>query len=346
MEEDIYNGRVLSKCRIKERFVMMKINWKKILWTLCFGMGVWLAFPAQTAKAEEKTENLPVPLTILDFKISSKTAKPGDNINYSFILAETGLKEFSEKCGEGFEFYYDNPKIFDVTIYWKSPRKPGTESREWDVVQQKIVHTFDWEETSAKQKKLKVSGTIPVMKGMQSGTWFINSIECSLSEDSTLLLVNQNKNPKSSYGCILMDFSMADFTVTGTGRADYKAPRIDLKSLKLSKKYVKRNQKSIFQVKVKDATKIKKVECEWKLYDKKNRYAWNRDYKMTYNKKKKSYQCSIKLDTKYYKKARLSCIYVQDIYGNEGYYSVDYSYIPEYELKYYNAYKKMIIRKK
>lgn len=327
---------------------MRKRVWKNILGILCLVMGLLLIFPAQTAKAEEGTENLPQPLTILDFKISSKTAKPGDTISYSFILADTGLKEFSEKCGEEFEFYYDNPQIFDIVIYWKSPKKPGTENRSWyeGIMQQEVVHTFDWEETSAEKKKLKVSGTIPVMKGMQSGTWFIDTIECSLSEDSVLLLVNQNKNPESEYGCVKMDFSMADFTVTGTGRADYKAPTIDLKSLKLSKRYVKRNQKSTFRVKVKDATKIKKVECGWELFDKKNRNSRNMDYKMTYNKKKKSYQCSVKLDTKYYNKAMLYCIYVQDIYGNERYYSISYNYTPKIKQKYYNAYKRMMIRKK
>lgn len=318
---------------------MVKRAWNKLLW-LCFVIGMILIFPAQTAKAEETVS---APVAILDFKISSKTAKPGDNIRYSFILAETDLKEFLDKYAEGYDS--SDAPIYGIVIRWKSPLKQGTENRAWDKgIRQEIVHTFDWEETSEKQKKIKVSEIIPVMKGMQSGTWVMDTMELKLADES-LTLVNKDTHIDNEEIWNSMDFSMADFTVTGTGRADYKAPRIDLKSLKLSKKYVKRNQKSTFQVKVKDATKIKKVECEWKLYDKKND-VWNRDYKMTYSKKKKSYQCSIKLDTKYYKKARLSCIYVQDIYGNEGYYSVDYGYIPEYELKYYNAYKKMIIRKK
>ncbi|MDE6433132.1 MAG: hypothetical protein K2L07_02745 [Lachnospiraceae bacterium] len=320
-----------------------------LLGMLCLVLGILLVLPAQTAKANEETENLSAPLTILDFKISSKTAKPGDNISYSFILAETGLKEFSEKYGQKFGIYDKDPQIFDITIYWRSPRKPGTENRSWyeGIIQQEVVHTFDWQKVGA-EKKLKVSGTIPIMKGMQSGTWVIDQIECYISEDSSLLLINKDKYLQSEHGgSILMDFSMADFTVTGTGRADYKAPTIDIKSLKRTKRYVKKNQSSIFYVKVKDESKIKEVGCSWELYEKGN-YGkegdWDRDYKMTYNKKKKRYQCSVKLNKKEYRKAMLRCIYVKDIYGNEAYYKAVFDDLPSAKnKKYYNAFKKMMV---
>lgn len=326
---------------------MRKKLWNNALKVLCMVIAILLMFPARTAKAEETVSE---PVTILDFKMSSKTAKPGDYISYSFILAETGLEEFLDKYAEG--YHSSDAPIYGIVIRWRSPLKPGTENRDWNKgIRQEIVHTFDWEETSAEQKKIKVSGVIPVMKGMQSGTWVMDTMELELADES-LTLVNKNTHIDNEETWNLMDFSMTNFTVTGTGRADYKAPTIDLKSLKLSKRHVKRNQKSIFRVKVKDATKIKKVECAWDIYEKGNKGNggdWNRDYKMTYNKKKKCYQCSIKLDTKYYDKAMLCCIYTQDIYGNERYYSVSYDYTPgitRKTRKYYNAYKKMMIRKR
>lgn len=320
---------------------MRKRVYNILLGMLCLVIRILLILPAQTAKAEE---TVPAPLTILDFKISSKTAKPGDNISYSFILAETGLEEFLDKYAEG--YHSSDAPIYGIVIRWKSPLKPGTENRAWNKgIRQEVVHTFDWEETSAEQKKIKVSGIIPVMKGMQSGTWVMDTMELEFADES-LTLVNKDTHIDNEETWDFMDFSMADFTVTETGRADYKAPTIDLKSLKLSKRYVKRNQKSTFQVKVKDATKIQKVECGWQLFDKKNRNSWDMDYEMTYNKKKKSYQCSVKLNTKYYNKAMLYCIYVEDIYGNERYYSIDYEYTPKIKQKYYNAYKRMMIRKR
>lgn len=325
---------------------MRKKVWKNLKLILCFIMGFLLIFPAQTANAEEGKEDFPSSFAISDFKLSSKIAKPGDNISYSFILAETELKETSEKYEDGF---YDIPESFNVLIYWKSPKKSGTENRpSWREVSQEVVHTFRWKGNSADKKTLKVSGTIPVMKGMQSGTWFIDKIECYFSESSALLLLNQDKYLKPEYGeSILMDFSMADFTVTGTGRADYKAPTIDVKSLKRTKRYVKKNQTSTFYVKVKDQCKIKEVECSWRLYEKGN-YGkegdWYRDYKMTYNKKKKRYQCFIKLNKKEYRKAMLYCIYVKDIYGNEAYYSAVFDDLPSAKnKKYYNAFKKMMV---
>ncbi len=325
---------------------MRKKAWKNLMFTLCFLIGLFLIFPAGIVNAEEGKENHPASFTISDFKINSKIVNPGDNISYSFILTETELKASSEKYKDGF---YDIPESFDVLVYWKSPKKSGTENRpSWREVRQEVVHTFRWKGTSADKKTLKVSGTIPVMKGMQSGTWFIDQIECYFSESSALLLLNKDKYLKPEFGeSILMDFSMADFTVTGTGRADYKAPTIDLKSLKRTKRYVKKNQTSRFYVKVKDQSKIKAVECSWRLYEKGD-YGkegdWNRDYKMTYNKKKKRYQCSIKLNKKEYRKAMLDCIYVQDIYGNEAYYSAVFDDLPSAKnKKYYNAFKKMMV---
>lgn len=309
---------------------MKKRVGKNLLGVLYLVIGMLLIFPTQITKAE----TLPIPVAISDFKMNKHTVEPGDKMRYSFTLTETNLNEYVEKYGyimdlSGLQY------IYSVRIKWKSSKK------------QYVIHEYKWE--SNENKQIKVSGTIPIMKGMQSGIWVIDKIDLEVSGDGEIPIVNE-KNYKQKYGHVSMNFSMADFTVIKTGKADNKAPTIDLKSLKLSKKYVKRNQKSTFQVKVKDATKIKKVECTWWLYEKSNRAwadsDWSKTYKMTYNKKKKVYQCSLKMDTKYYKKMILHCVTVQDIYGNEKYYSVNYRYIPKNKKKYYNAYKKMVIRKK
>ncbi len=277
------------------------------------------------------------PITIINFEMNQNEAKPNDTIQYSFTIEDVEIKDFLNKYGEMYyECYPEYYGVSSVTLCWKSSKK------------QIIYHTYTWKQADGwNTKNIKIKGKIPVKKGMQTGEWHLASVFFDAGVDGAGFFVVDNKhstNEKHAYSPDpLMDLSMADFTVSGTGKADHKAPTIDLKSLKLSKRYVKKNQKTTFSVKVKDQSKIAKVECTWGLYADGNNgkeYDWTNTYKMKYNKKTKKYQCTMKLA---YKKVQLTDIKVTDIYGNEKLYSADssLSYTPKKkDRKYYNAYKK------
>ncbi len=320
---------------------MFKIIRYKV-WLLYIIIGVVVLFsPMSTNASEVTTYEVPeAPIAISDFKMNMNEVKSDDTIQYSFTIEDVEIKDFLNKYGEMYyECYPEYYGVFSVTLCWKSSKK------------QIIYHTYTWKQVDGwNTKNIKIKGKIPVEKGMQTGEWHLASIFFDAGVDGAGFSVVDNRhstNEKHSY-CPdpLMDLSVADFKVSGTGKADNKAPTIDLKSLKLSKRYVKKNQKTTFSVKVKDQSKIAKVECTWGLYADGNRgkeYDWINTHKMKYNKKTKKYQCTMKLA---YKKAQLTAITVTDIYGNEKIYSVDNSsnYTPKKkDRKYYNAYKKMLV---
>ncbi len=320
----------------------MKRKWTKLMLGMVLGFA--LLSPSIVAKAEEVKETVyevpTTPIAISDFKMNKNEAKPNDTIQYSFTIEDVELKDFLNKYGE---MYYDcYPEYYgvsNVTLCWKSSKK------------QTIYHTYTWKAVDGwNTKNLNVEGTIPVKGGMQAGEWHLENIYFDAGVDGAGFFVVDNRystNEKHAYRPDpLMDLSMADFKVSGTGKADNKAPTIDLKSLKLSKKYVKKNKKTTFSVKVKDQSKIAKVECTWGLFADENKgkdYDWNDTYRMKYNNKTKKYQYTMKVA---YKKAQLTAITVTDVYGNEKIYSVDNSsnYTPKKkDRKYYNSYKKMLV---
>ena len=322
----------------------MKRKWRKVLKAICITLGGIMLLHSTVSKAEETTEMVwevpQTPIAISDFKMNKNEAKPNDTIEYSFTIEDVEIKEFLNKYGEQYyDCYPEYYGVSEVTLCWKSPKK------------QTIYHTYTWKAVDGwNTKKLKIEGTIPVKKGMQTGEWHLANIFFDAGIDGEGFYVFDNrysindKNPRRPHP--LMDLSMADFKVSGTGKADNKAPTIDLKSLKLSKRYVKKNQKTTFSLKVKDQSKIAKVECYWGLYADDNKgkdYDWNDTYKMKYNKKTKKYQYTTEL---VYKKMQLVAIKVTDIYGNEKLYDGDVflDYTPKKkDRKYYNAFKKIIV---
>ncbi|MDE6433133.1 MAG: hypothetical protein K2L07_02750 [Lachnospiraceae bacterium] len=314
-----------------------------------FCLGVLLAVPALCADAQEISidKKKVSPIAISNFKINKRSFKPGNTLKYSLTLTDTGIDEFLD-CG-GREYSepvltgnYGMPSYYGdgdtVHLFWKSSKK------------QYVVQSFNWKKSERDKKRLRISGKIPVQKGMQPGKWRLAIILIEYGEET--FYVKNSDDPVNGNDPYLptLDLSMADFKVSKT-KADNKAPTIDLKSFKLSKYYVGKKDKSTFSVKIKDKSKVVAVRAMWDIYDKTNKGSggdYYNFYKMTYNKKTKRWQCSIKLDTKYERKAQLKGIRVRDIYGNEKNYFIgnEYGAIPKKKKQYYTAYKKMVIRKK
>lgn len=310
-------------------------------------LGLILTVPVHTRAQEISVDKREIsPIEISDFKINKHSFQSGSTVKYSLTLMDIGIDEFLDYGGGEFDIIridsiYGEPPYYGdgdtVHLFWKSSKK------------QYVVQSFDWKKSDRDKRRLKISGKIPVQKGMQPGKWRLAVI--GIQYDDEIFFVKNSSEPIGDSPWLpTLDLSMADFKVSKT-KADNKAPTIDLKSLKLSKYYVGKKDKSTFSVKIKDSSKVIAVRAMWDVYDKTNKGSsgdYYNYYKMTYNKKTKRWQCSIKLDTKYERKAQLKGIRVWDIYGNEKDYFIgnEYGAIPKKKKQYYNAYKKMVIRKK
>lgn len=327
---------------------------------------IFAMLPSLSVNAIETETNIEMscPIELSDFKISKREVVPGDTVEYSFTITDIGIEQYlmnSEViCPSVYklmEEYGNPPTFFDsdtVYLYWQSPGYS------------KIVQTFHWSLEDKKNNQLKISGKIPVQKGMYGGEWRLAAIYCDyegidfyIREDRENTGVMEEHEEEGCCSTPTLDMSMAKFVVSGT-KADLKAPALDLKSLKLSKRTIKNSQKSTFSVKVKDTSKIEKVKCVWIFYEKSNKSKKYGDslqtFTMKYNKKTKRYQCSVKCPSRLKGKMKLLGIEVRDIYGNEkDYYaynrywdddSLCYEYTSKKNKKYYNAYKNMIVRRK
>lgn len=299
-----------------------------------FACALVFVWPIFLVQAEEINESIPSPVEITSFEMNTHSAEVGDVVKYEMLLNDVGIKAFLEKYGARYNVDNGYSSVSNIQLCWMSSKK------------QTVIHTYEWstDATLANTKQLMIRGLIPIRKGMQQGEWTLKRIRFVVSvDDGEEFYIDDMRSGEAP---ILLDLSMADFNVSGTGKADHKPPTIDLKSLKVSKRYLKKNQKATFSVKVKDQSEIKKVECDWNLYeyeDNGKRFCRTKNVEMKYNKKTKKYQHSIGLTCK---KAQLSAITVTDIYGNKKTYHGDRSlqYAPnKKDRKYYNAYKKMII---
>ena len=233
----------------------------------------------------------------------------------------------------------------EVVLYWQSPKR------------QKIERGYKW---SQGDKSITIEDSIPVEDGMQAGEWKLSHIYI-INDDGydnveMLEIYDGTEEEQVMYGyytSYYTDLSFGDFTVVGVNKtADNKAPTIKLNSLKLSKRYVKKNkktQKVTFNVKVKDASTIEEVKCSWYIYNYENYFKrgcyTGDEHMMKYDAKTKSYKYTLKINTKDVRKKELCGIYVKDIYGNEKYYEADYDgYLPDREKrKLYNAFKRVVV---
>ena len=227
----------------------------------------------------------------------------------------------------------------EVVLVWQSSKK------------QKIKKIYSGK-YNKKTKQFKISDKIKIPKGMQTGGWKLSTIVIYSGgvydeEPEAVCIYNSNmKWSKESYldkANEYVDLSFADFEVRGTGKKiDKDGPSILTKSLKLSKKTLKKGMQSNFSVKVSDKSgMIKRVRCTWVSYDAKGKKDEDYEkYEMKYNKKKKAYECDIQMSLSV-QKAKLREIELEDCYGNRRLYYWNDSEGKEYIGSYggYNLYE-------
>lgn len=294
---------------------------------------IMLCSVSSNATSAETTEDTNVNVTtpfavISDAYLSKKTVTKNETLSYRFTISFVDSFDYaSEEFSDG-PFQSD---AYKVDVYWKSPDK------------QEIQRTYKW---SGSKTSITIEDTIPIKKGMQAGEWKIAHIYITndTSEEDALSIHHGTEEDQKNNGSFcyrFADLSFSSFNVTGVKKkADNKAPTIVKKSLSVSKTKVKKNKKSTFSVKIKDASGIESVTCIWDMVGKDDYYDYYK--KMKYNKKTKKYECKIKL-TEYAQKARLRCITTKDIYGNIEYYSLSN---PTFKKKYKKAYSKVTIYRK
>lgn len=248
-------------------------------------------------------------------KVNKSNVKKGDTFKYSITITNTGLEKLFFEEYDIIPFS-ETKEIGEVVLVWQSSGKQTME----------YSYTGKY---NKKTKKFKITDEIKITKGMQQGTWKLKKIilfsDESYTEDDCMPafariynknIVKKTEDNSSDNYEKYVDLSFADFTVRGTGKKiDKSGPTISPKSMKLSKKTMKENQKSKFSVKVTDQGKIKEVICNWETR------SWNTLYTMKYNKKKKVYECNVAFEGA--DKMKLHSIRVTDIYGNCRDYSDD-----------------------
>ena len=308
---------------------------------ICFISMVLISIaPAIYVNAQTTTEQCSTfPVEVTDMKVNRRYFFKEKTFKYSMTIKDLGIQDYINENGGFSQIYYNEPLYYldvdGVYLYWKSTRG------------QYVIQSYEWTEKSKEKGELKISGKIPVREGMRNGTWYLSTIYFQFGDEIVLVKDNRECTDEEDIEP-MMDFSAVDFKVKMHGEVDEDAPTLDLKSMKLSKSYVKKKQKSTFSIKVKDDSKVNEVVCIWDVYDKTNKSDdgdYFDIYRMKYNKKTKKYECSVKLDTKYESKAQLVGIEVRDIYGNDkNYYSFKSLYDGKRDKKYYKAYKNMTVK--
>lgn len=251
-------------------------------------------------------------------KINKKKLKKGDALRFSVIIKDKGL----EKVGNEYmqDLFSSGKENREILLVWQSSKKQSI----------KKIYSGKY---NKKTKQFKISDKIKIPKGMQQGKWKLSKIRiCSggvYSEDDSEFVEIYNSNIKWAKESHLdetnefVDLSFGDFEVRGTGKKlDKKGPSISAKSLKLSKKLLKKGTKSRFSVKINDESgMMSRVLCQWVSYGSEvyGESGHETLYKMKYNKKKKVFECDINMFQDE-KKARLRNIILEDCYGNERYY--------------------------
>lgn len=284
---------------------MVKV-WKKICLSICmflllFGVTVSAAEP-ENKNPYDNPQNF---AAVENGWISADAVTPGDVLRYRFQIRDIDIKSY-EGYGDG-----EAASVFKVVVTWKSEKK------------QEIVQTFDW------KKDGTYSGKLSIAKGMRKGTWCISRIVLLPGEEdydemltskleklNGLTLYNQRYFPEKPAA----DLEFSQFVVSASGKADGSAPKVNVKSMTLTRKKSNGGQLTRFSVKVTDKSKIKYVRCTWQSRKKGVGLLHVSDVNLKYNKKKGCYQYSSqkKFETGEYDK--LVSIEVCDIYGNKAVY--------------------------
>ena len=284
---------------------------------------------------------------IVDGEINRKSFKKGENVHYSFTIDDVATKTVYDS--EEMDYFIG---ISRVHLLWSS----GT---------QIIEQYYDWKPENG-ETGMRVEGDIKIKKGMKPGVWKLKEISLVEERDrynqanpqgyiyfdmpddgydngdscfSIKVCIKDDRVKKEElnkykndlpYWMDFTDLSFADFVVKGT-KADTKAPKVDLTSLKLSKKRLKKNQKATFSLKVKDSSEILFVGA---------RFFGDEFKELKYNKTKKCYEYSISA-TKYKGQVEeLESIFVYDRYGNSK------EYFGKTGSKTEKAFQKITVRRK
>ena len=309
---------------------------------ILFGMAAFLILTAggKTRAAEEYYPDPTQPFaTITDMSISSKTVRPGDTLKYSLVLNEHDTASYFVYTAIHREC---TPET--IAIRWESPDG-----------KQKTTREYGWEETKVGNKHI-IKDEIKINKGRSPGVWKVTGIwicEVCLDsgeDDSEYLYIENATTGVTKEDYTYTDMSALDFTVKGT-KADRKAPKASYKSMKLSKKKVKENEKVKFSVKVTDQSQIKSVSCRWnyapdrtKKHDEYYAEEVYYDYEMKYNKKTKAYECILRGGSGKKSLMYLESISVEDEYGNRTWYA-SYNRGKKWK-KWKKAIKKMVFYRK
>lgn len=277
---------------------------KNLWFLLCLIM--LMAMSVLPVRAEEGEENDALPFVIESVSMNKKSVKKGNTLKYEIVVSP--VREVIEAEQERF----DGENLTNIILIWKSSKK------------QMIIRNYKWDGKDT----LKITDKIKIEKGMQPGKWKLQTIALNFN-DSYGFKVYADDYSENKPVAYKMNYSMANFSVSGT-KADNKAPVMSWNSMKLSKSKVTSKQSSNFSIKVTDSSRIDKVESVWRVY-KKN--AKKNDYgslyiPMKYSKKKKCYECNVKLGKKY-KKAVLDAVIASDIHGNECFRGADMEHNPE-----------------
>lgn len=271
----------------------MNKKWKKVWLVLCC-MALFAGLTVSAAETKIPNDSAKDFAVVSEGKISAEQVKAGDVLKYQFRITETDLRSYRD--------FEDG--VSEIAVTWQSEK------------QQKIEQVLAWKNKAA---SATFSGKIKIAKGMQKGKWRIARIELrSFGDDDDYEALNLY-NSSLSQAASAVDLTFSEFVVNGTGKADKAAPKVNLKSMSLSKNHAKSGQKVKFSVKVSDKSAIKYVKCTWQSKKKGVGLLHTEDYMLKYNKKKGCYQITLSGDKKGYY-AELAAIEVCDIYGNTSIY--------------------------
>lgn len=243
-------------------------------------------------------------------RINKKKLKKGDTLKISLIIKDKLLEKIENEYIR--DYFLSDEESREVVLVWQSSKKQEIEK----------IYSGKY---NKKTKQFKISDKIKIPKGMQTGKWKLSTIAIYSGgvydeEQEAVGIYNANmKWSKESYldkTNEYVDLSFADFEVRGTGKKlDKDGPSILIKSLKLSKKTLKKGIYSKFSLKASDKSgMIKRVRCTWASYNAKGKEDEEHEfYEMKYNKKKKAYECIV---IAYLSTTKLREIELEDCYGN------------------------------
>lgn len=259
--------------------------------------------------------------------VSADKVKPGDMLSYQIGLDCNSIAPLFDENEEGEELSH-------IDVVWSS--QSG---------KQKIRQTFMW--TSDEGGRRAYKREIPIRQGMEKGTWKISKIsfQTDVSGDENwadwiwkkpyagrAVVYNSafpqevaDDEKKAGSKILYEDLSFGNFTVSGTGKALYDAPKIKLNSLSMTQKRTKKGMKISFRIKTKDKRPMKYVilEMQYRTTARKNGFeSWEPIF-MKYNKKRNCYEamfyCKGKKQKKWYH--TLWNIRICDLYDHKVTYS-------------------------